>query len=167
MSEEESVEVKSYRIRRFKPEDLEWVIRINRACLPENYPSFFFTHLYENCPEAFLVAETKDGGEIIGYVMCRLEREFAPTSLKVKTKGHIVSLAVMPEHRRKGVATALMKLAEEALKRKGAEELYLEVRVSNEPAIRLYEKLGYKKVKVLKYYYSDGEDAYLMAKEVP
>jgi len=47
-----------------------------------------------------------------------------------------------------------------------AKEVYLEVRVSNTPAIRLYEKLGFKIVKVLEGYYSDGENAYLMAREL-
>ncbi|MCQ4350370.1 MAG: GNAT family N-acetyltransferase, partial [Sulfolobales archaeon] len=42
-------------------------------------------------------------------------------------------------------------------------EVYLEVRVSNLDAIRLYERFGFLKMKVLKYYYADGEDAYLMA----
>jgi ribosomal-protein-alanine N-acetyltransferase len=45
-------------------------------------------------------------------------------------------------------------------------EVYLEVRVSNEPAIRLYEKLGFRKVQRIRFYYLDGEDAWLMAKEV-
>ncbi|MCC6033023.1 MAG: ribosomal-protein-alanine acetyltransferase, partial [Desulfurococcaceae archaeon] len=39
-------------------------------------------------------------------------------------------------------------------------------RVSNEPAIRLYEKLGFRKVQRIRFYYLDGEDAWLMAKEV-
>ncbi|MEM4138682.1 MAG: GNAT family N-acetyltransferase, partial [Sulfolobaceae archaeon] len=46
------------------------------------------------------------------------------------------------------------------------EEVFLEVRVSNVPAISLYKKLGFREVKVLRYYYADGEDAYLMAREL-
>jgi len=43
-------------------------------------------------------------------------------------------------------------------------EVYLEVRVSNTPAISLYEKLGFRVVGRIPRYYSDGEDAYIMAR---
>ncbi|MEM0223105.1 MAG: GNAT family N-acetyltransferase, partial [Thermofilum sp.] len=67
--------------------------------------------------------------------------------------------------RRRGIGTALMIEAMESMKKfYGAEEYYLEVRVSNEPAIRLYKKLGYSVIKVIPNYYLDGEDAYLMAR---
>ncbi len=46
----------------------------------------------------------------------------------------------------------------------GAEEVYLEVRVSNTPAINLYKKLDYRVVDLIKGYYHDGEDAYIMAR---
>jgi len=45
----------------------------------------------------------------------------------------------------------------------GAQEVVLEVRVSNEPAINLYRGIGFKVVRILRRYYADGEDAYLMA----
>jgi len=49
---------------------------------------------------------------------------------------------------------------------KGCDEVYLEVRVSNEQAIRVYEKLGLETRSRLRGYYRDGEDAYLMAREL-
>jgi Acetyltransferases len=71
---------------------------------------------------------------------------------------------VLEEFRGKGIGTALMKRSVQSMKEEyGAEEVYLEVRISNAPAIHLYEKLGFKKVKVLRNYYVDGEDAFLMA----
>jgi ribosomal-protein-alanine N-acetyltransferase len=79
-------------------------------------------------------------------------------------KGHVVSRAVLEGYRRKGIGESLMKKGMDSMRDDyGAKEVYLEVRVSNEPAIRLYEKLGFKKVKVIEGYYSDGENAYLMA----
>jgi len=48
-----------------------------------------------------------------------------------------------------------------------ATECYLEVRVSNTPAINLYSKLGFMIVKIMKGYYADGEDAYVMARKLP
>jgi len=71
---------------------------------------------------------------------------------------------VLPEARRLGIATVMMLRAMKAMKvYYGAAEVYLEVRVSNTPAISLYEKLGYRVVGRIPKYYSDGEDAYLMA----
>jgi len=152
-----------YVVREFRPEDLNAVIRINRQNLPENYPPFFFKLHHENFPKAFLVAEM--GGEVIGYVMCRVETGRLYTKEGVGRQGHIVSIAVVPEMRRRGVGTSLMVKAMEALRKVyGVDEYYLEVRVSNTPAINLYRKLGFKPVKVLRGYYLDGEDAYLMAR---
>ena len=151
----------SFTLRDFRPEDLDEVIRINRTCLPENYSAYFFMSVHRRYPDLFLVAERD--GRVIGYIMCRIERSF----LGLSTRGHVISIAVMPEHRRMGIATALM---EEALsrmaKRYGASECYLEVRVSNTPAINLYEKLGFRKDHIVKKYYLDGEDAYIMKKRL-
>jgi len=153
-----------FTVREAREEDIEAVIDINKRTLPENYPRFYFKLHLHNFPKAFLVAEMN--GEIVGYIMCRVEYDSLYTNPSVVgRKGHIVSLAVLPKARRRGVATALMKKAMEAMKNVyGADEFYLEVRVSNMPAISLYKKLGFKAVKVLQKYYGDGEDAYLMAR---
>ncbi|HDI31323.1 MAG TPA: ribosomal-protein-alanine N-acetyltransferase [Thermofilum sp.] len=157
---------KEYVIREFKPEDLDEVIRINKENLPENYPSYFFKMHHERFPKAFLVAIVN--GKIVGYVMCRVEEGPLYTSNRNGKQGHVVSLAVDKPYRRKGIGRELMLKAMKSLyENYKVEEYYLEVRVSNLPAIKLYEKLGYKKVKTIKGYYLDGEDAYLMAKTAP
>ncbi len=153
--------LQGYRIRPFRPEDLEEVERINRVFLPENYPSYFFIENYRRFPSSFLVAES-DRGEIVGYVMCRVESYY--TKKMTLLFGHVLSIAVSKRHRRRGIGRALMIRAEEGLRSYGADAIYLEVRVSNDPAILLYEKLGYKKLGVIPSYYADGEDAYLMYK---
>ena len=156
----------SVTIREIKPEDLDEVININLMCLREHYPDYFWRDHLQLWDKAFLVAEVND--RIVGYVMTRVERSMGYVSRFFPKKvGHIVSVAVLPELRRKGIATALMKEVIKRLKEiYGVKEAYLEVRVSNEPAIRLYEKLDFKKVRRLRYYYLDGEDAWVMAKEV-
>ncbi|MCX8180555.1 MAG: ribosomal protein S18-alanine N-acetyltransferase [Thermofilaceae archaeon] len=157
---------KEYLIREFSPGDLEAVISINRENLPENYPAFFFKLHHENFPKAFLVAEHK--GKIVGYIMCRVETGKLHTTGSIGRQGHIISIAVIPEMRRRGIGKNLMLKAMEALRHSySVDEYYLEVRVNNTPAINLYTKLGFKPVKVLKGYYLDGEDAYLMAKLAP
>jgi len=153
--------LQGYRIRPFRPEDLEEVERINRVFLPENYPGYFFIENYRRFPNSFLVAESENG-EVVGYVMCRVESYYArDTTLLL---GHVLSIAVSRRHRRRGIGRALMAEAERGLRGYGSDAVYLEVRVSNEPAIRLYDGLGYRKLGIIPRYYADGEDAYLMYK---
>jgi ribosomal-protein-alanine N-acetyltransferase len=152
-------------IRKAERDDIPKVISINLKCLPENYPEFFFYYHLDNWGDAFFVAEVD--GDVVGYIMNRVERGIGFLRKSLVKKGHVVSIAVLEEHRRKGIGEALMKTGMEAMKNVyDAKEVYLEVRVSNTPAIRLYEKLGFKIVKVLEGYYSDGENAYLMAREL-
>lgn len=138
------------------------MMQINMKTLPENYPEYFFHQLYDRYPEAFLVAEVN--GKIVGYIMCRMESGVSSFGLRWVKKGHIVSVAVLPSHRRQGVATQLISQAVEAMATKyDAKEVILEVRVTNTPAISLYQKLGFIKARNLRAYYRDGEDALLMA----
>ncbi|MCY0851034.1 ribosomal protein S18-alanine N-acetyltransferase [Sulfuracidifex metallicus] len=161
----ESVEEKrGYTIRTVRADDIDAIIKINRLTLPENYPYYFFVEHVRDWGEAFFVA-TVDG-EVVGYIMPRIETGFSnlKSFIPLVKKGHVVSIAVLEGYRRRGIAKQLLTSSMEKMKQVyGAEEVYLEVRVSNYPAISLYEKLGYKKVKLLKHYYADGEDAYLMA----
>ncbi|MEZ0320273.1 MAG: ribosomal protein S18-alanine N-acetyltransferase [Pyrobaculum sp.] len=152
-----------YIVREATLNDLNDLISINRKVLPENYPPWFFLEHLEQFPKAFIVAEIS--GKVVGYVMSRVEYGWSNlTQGKPVKKGHIVSVGVLPEARRLGIATAMMSRAMKAMKVfYGASEVYLEVRVSNTPAISLYEKLGYKVVGRVPRYYSDGEDAYIMA----
>lgn len=160
------METMGYVVRPIASEaELKKVIEINMVTLPEHYPYFFWYEHFELWKDIFLVALV--GENIVGYNMCRIEYGLGHVRRGIVKQGHVVSIAVLPEFRRRGIATALMVNAMNAMKDKhGAGEVYLEVRVSNEPAIRLYEKLGFRKVKILKKYYLDGEDAYLMAREL-
>jgi len=154
----------TYVVREFKREDIDEVMRINQTCLPENYPSSFFLGLYTHAPKAFLVAIENE--KVIGYIMCRIERGISSfkRAFPVK-KGHIVSVAVMHEYRHRGIGTDLIKLGMEGMVSYGAMEFFLEVRKSNVAAVTVYEKLGFEVGRVLKGYYRDGEDAYLMVRQ--
>jgi len=154
----------TFNIRQFEPGDLDKVMRINQVTLPENYSPDFFIDLHDRFPETFIVAE--EDGKLVGYIMCRIETNFFSLSSGGK-KGHIISIAVLPEHQHKGIGEALLN---EALKNMKtiyhAKECYLEVRVSNLSAIRLYRKLGYYIKRTLHGYYADNESAYMMNKKL-
>lgn len=155
----------SITIRQFTREDLDAVVHINRIALPENYPSDFFLYCFRSCSDGFFVAETPDH-EIVGYIMQRLETAISNFGFRLTKKGHIISIAVLPEYRRRNIGSNLIKSSIKILAEKSIKEFYLEVRVSNEPAIKLYDGLGFQKVKVHKRYYQDGESAYRMAVKI-
>jgi [ribosomal protein S18]-alanine N-acetyltransferase len=149
-------------VRRCDREDLQGVIEINGRTLPEHYSDYFYLEILTEFPETFLVAELD--GKLVGYVMCRVEYGFSHLKrLGLARKGHIVSVAVVEEHRGKGVGSRLVLAALDEMRKKSATECYLEVRVTNQGAISLYERLGYKTTGRLEGYYRDGEAAFLMA----
>jgi len=156
------LKAQAYELKKFRPEDLPRVMYINAVCLPENYSEFFYRSLYEEFPDTFIVA-TVDS-LIVGYVMCRMERGFSELNRwKLTRKGHVVSIAVLPEYRRMGIGRSLMISAMKGMKGYGMRECFLEVRVSNEPAIRLYKSLGFEVVRTIQAFYRDGEAANVMA----
>ncbi|EEB73917.1 ribosomal protein S18-alanine N-acetyltransferase [Thermococcus sp. AM4] len=131
--------------------DIGEIMRIERESFREAYPRGLFLVFLENNPETFLVAEYN--GKVIGYVMAYLRPDL---------EGHIMSIAVDKRYRGNGIGSALLTEAIDRLIARGARYIGLEVRVSNEKAIKLYERFGFRKVKRIIGYYSDGEDAYYM-----
>ena len=157
--------LQTFKIRRFKEDDLQNVMEINRETLPENYTDYFFLDLYERFPETFIVAE--EGEKIVGYIMCRVEVGLSNFGLGgLIRKGHVVSIAVLQRARRKGVAQALINTASEGMRFYKAKQCYLEVRVTNDAGVKLYTKLGFEVSRTVHGYYSDGEDAYVMSKKL-
>lgn len=155
-----------YLLRQFKPSDLDGVIQINRECLPENYTTLFFMNLFRRFPKTFIVAE--NNGETVGYIMCRIETGIPSFKiLGITKKGHVISIAVLPEHQKRGIGFSLVQEALQAMVGYNAKECYLEVRTSNLPAIKLYKKWGFEVTRTIRDYYADGEDAFVMARHLP
>ena len=94
------------------------------------------------------VART-DGGRIVGYLLY----------WHVVDEAHVINVAVAPQERRHGIGRALVAHLLHHAKGSGIIKLLLEVRASNEAAIRLYESAGFTKFNVRSRYYNDGEDA--------
>ena len=97
-----------------------------------------------------------EGEQVVGYI----------GSQSVLGQSDMMNVAVHPDHRRKGIAEALILALSQALKTGGNQSLTLEVRASNAPAIALYEKLGFASVgRRPGYYRHPKEDALIMRKE--
>ncbi len=153
-----------YMIRRCEARDLPTVVDINLLTLPEHYSDYFFESILRELPESFIVAELYN--KVVGYIMCKIEFGFSNfRKLGFVKKGHVVSVAVLNEHRNQGLGKALMLEGINGVIARKTDEIYLEVRVSNESAVRMYERLGFQIKSRLRAYYRDGEDAYLMALE--
>lgn len=138
-------------LRRAKRSDLKALYEIEAECFPEDaLPLYYIMHFLES-PE-FITLVTAQEGRIIGYVTARVE------NFEGKCMGHIYSIAVKPEYRRKRVGSILLKTVEENLRKRGAKVCYLEARKDNAVAINFYLKHGYRVFEVLRGYYGDGED---------
>ena len=101
------------------------------------------------------------------YVMRKCEHGFSNfKKLGFVKKCHLVSIAVLEEHRGKGMGSAMLVGVIEGARTYKCTELYLEVRCSNNEAVRLYQKMNFQIRNRLGSYYRDGEDAYLMSIEL-
>ena len=97
-----------------------------------------------------------ENGQVLGYI----------GSQSVMGQSDMMNVAVHPDHRRKGIAQALILALSADLQALGNNCLTLEVRTSNAPAIALYEKLGFDTVgRRPNYYRHPKEDALIMRKE--
>ncbi len=145
-----TIAVPEVNIRSAETGDLAAISGIEDACFDDPYPEYFFRQLAEANPKTFLVALREK--VLVGYgIIDRWADHY-----------HLVSIAVHPEHRRRGVAQLLMTRLESMLAREKV--IRLEVRKNNKPAIAFYTKNGYKLAGVEEHYYRDGEDALIMEK---
>ncbi len=133
-------------------EDIPAVQLVENASFPLPWPANAFRHeLTQNKNAHYLVA--KEGDHIVGYAGLWLSLDEA----------HITTFAVLPEYRRRKIGERMLLSIFERAERLGAEWLTLEVRASNLPAQRLYEKYGFRPAGIRRRYYSDNnEDAIIM-----
>jgi ribosomal-protein-alanine N-acetyltransferase len=80
--------------------------------------------------------------------------------------GHVTTVGVAPEHRRRGIAHRMMGRVEDGFRRRGMHLVRLEVRSVNTDAQRLYQSIGYQVTQRLPRYYSNGGDGFLMVKAI-
>ena len=139
------------RIRPASAADLEAICLIEDSSFSDPYPRHLLKRLLEEIGNTFLIAERRDG-ELLGYCVSSVEGSLA----------HLISIAVLTEGRKKGVATALLQNLIDHLKLSGVAELWLEVKQGNKEAIKLYEKFDFERMMLLENYYSDGSAALRM-----
>jgi ribosomal-protein-alanine N-acetyltransferase len=109
-------------------------------------------------PTRHFVVAVDDQQSIVGYAGV-----FAPGA----AEADILTVGVVPDHRGKGIAKALMGLITDWAILQGSTAMMLEVKVDNADAVGLYESLGYSKLNVRKDYFGAGLDALVMRLDLP
>ena len=137
-----------------KLEHVSQVAALEKICFSDPWSERSVTSELENKLAYWLVA--LEGETVAGYI----------GSQTVMEETDMMNVAVHPDYRRKGIAEALINGLVDALKERGSHCLTLEVRASNEPAKKLYEKLGFTQIgRRPNYYRNPREDALILRKE--
>jgi len=139
-------------LRRLQPRDLDTVEEIERASYPTPWSRSMFVAELRKPSSLAIGAYTEEGG-VVGYAFVS----------RYVDAWHIMNVAVATDHRRRGIATALLERLFELTASDPRSGYTLEVRVSNTQAIRLYERLGFEARGTRRGYYTDNrEDALIM-----
>ncbi|CAF9932302.1 MAG: hypothetical protein GOMPHAMPRED_006545 [Gomphillus americanus] len=122
--------------------------------LSEPYSIYVYRYfLYQWGDLCFMAFDNEDG--LVGVVVSKLEAH-----RDVPLRGYIAMLAVREEYRGKGIATKLARMTIDAMIEQNADEIALETEVTNLPAMKLYEQLGFLRSKRLHRYYLNGNAAF-------
>jgi ribosomal-protein-alanine N-acetyltransferase len=141
------------KLRRLAQRDLEAIERIERRSYPTPWSRSMFASELAKPSSISLGAFSTETGELVGYLVIS----------RYVDAWHVMNIAVTPEHRRQGIAVALFERLFELTAADGRRGYTLEVRISNEAAISLYERLGFQSRGVRRGYYTDNrEDALIM-----
>ncbi|MCL5671088.1 MAG: GNAT family N-acetyltransferase [Acidobacteria bacterium] len=144
-------------IRDFQPSDLPMLSKIDQECFPlgVSYSQEELAAYIGHRSAMTWVAE--DQGSIVGFIVASRE----PARV-----GHIITIDVLEGWRRRGTGTELMNVAESWARKARLQIIYLETAEENLAAQLFYEARGYRKVDMVDRYYSDGQAAWVMVKNL-
>lgn len=142
----------SFTVTAMQAEHIADIAELEKDCFSSPWSEAALTEELSNPDSHFLVAEC---GEVAGYIGVQ----------EICGEAYITNIAVFESHRKKGIGKALLKAAADGAKERNCEFITLEVRVSNTPAISLYEYEGFEKVGIRKNFYaSPTEDGAIYTK---
>ncbi|HEY9403218.1 MAG TPA: N-acetyltransferase [Pyrinomonadaceae bacterium] len=147
-----------YDIRPLTISQLDECWRLDQRCFVdgEAYSRDTFEYLLTS-PESVAYRAVTPDGLMVGFIVGLVEPQ---------NTGHITTLGVAPEHRRRRIAERMLMRVEESFRRRHARTIRLEVRSVNSGAQSLYRSLGYTVTQRLPRYYSNGGDGLLMIKSI-
>ena len=139
--------------RRLELRDLNAIETIERESYPTPWSRSMFAGELAKPSSISLGAFEPETGELLGYLIIS----------RYVDAWHVMNLAVAPKRRRERIASSLLERLFELTSREGRRGYTLEVRVSNDVAIKLYEQAGFKARGIRRGYYTDNrEDALIM-----
>ncbi len=147
-----------YDVRPLTISQLDECWHIDQRCFVdgEAYSRETFEYLL-TAPESVSYRAVTTGGVMVGFVIGLVEPDHT---------GHVTTVGVAPEHRRRHLGKRLMLQVEEGFRRRNVRLVRLEVRLLNTAAQKVYENLGYAVTQRLPKYYSNGGDGLLMLKSL-
>nr|CAG4637055.1 EOG090X07BN [Ceriodaphnia reticulata]SVE72974.1 EOG090X07BN [Ceriodaphnia reticulata] len=128
------------------------IMRLIQKDLSEPYSIYTYRYFIHNWPMLCFLAMY--GEKCVGAIVCKLD-----VHKKIVRRGYIAMLAVDEKYRQEKIGSNLVMKAIAAMVADGADEVVLETEITNEPALRLYENLGFVRDKRLFRYYLNGVDA--------
>ena len=135
----------------FDPKKVERMTSLVKENFKKDYSKDLFFEMASLFPDKYLTVI--DGDVLVGFLMGAL------TSPK---EARILIFVVDKEHRNMGVGTKMLSTFVDRCRAKGTKRIRLEVKTTNEDAIRLYKKFGFKAVRILPRYYRDHSNGYMM-----
>lgn len=141
-------------IRAYKKEDIDEIVALELDTLGTTLGKEMLIDNLSNELSYFYVYE--ENNHILGYISISFDGY----------QGEILNFCVNKDYQHKGIGSKLLNELMNLLIEKGAKSFILEVRESNNNAIRLYEKFGFKEISIRKNYYSNLENAKVLLKEV-
>lgn len=139
-------------VRNITENDVENIVRIENGCFPDVWTDAMWKS--EIARPDFFGFILENEGEAVGFACATVLFEDA----------ELPKIAVVPTHQGKGYGGMLLDALLQETQRRGGERMFLEVRISNVAALRLYEKRGFVKTRIREKYYADGEAAVEMCK---
>ncbi|XP_066245667.1 N-alpha-acetyltransferase 30-like isoform X1 [Euwallacea similis] len=128
------------------------IMKIIQKDLSEPYSIYTYRYFIHNWPKLCFLAMCD--GQCVGAIVCKLDLH-----RKVVRRGYIAMLAVDQNYRKLRIGSTLVQMAIHEMTNGDADEVVLETEVTNKPALKLYEKLGFVRDKRLFRYYLNGVDA--------
>lgn len=148
-----------FNLREFRQDDFETLWKIDQKCFPPgiSYSRQELRHYMERAGAFTLIAEGGSTPSIVGFIVGESGK---------RGVGHIITIDVLPEVRRAGTGSQLLRAAEDRLLSKTCRFVYLETAVDNTAALAFYKRHGYFVIKTQPRYYSNEMDALVLKKQL-
>jgi ribosomal protein S18 acetylase RimI-like enzyme len=141
------------KLRDYRSEDLDTIASIEQQCFP---PAIAFSR------DSLSKTLRTDAGAIVAETPAADIAGFAVYRKVNRVTGSLLTLDVLPLHRRQGLGSQLVAACTERLERMGVEKLQLRVALDNHEAQALYERLGLRRLRIDRAFYRDGSDALVL-----